>query len=352
MKKKSLSILIAVALASTTILPAASVFADTTTPVTTTTAPVAVTSAPASTYGVEYEGQVQNIGWQTPVTETGDATDITSAPIAGTVGKGLRVEAVKIAGTNLPTGASITYQAQVQNKGWMTPVTSTGSDITVAGMAGTQNQGLRVEAFKMTLSGLPGYAVEYQTQVQNKGWMDAVTTANGTDVTAAAMAGTQNQGLRMEALKIEIVKTTAEKTAEVTAINSVQTAEASGLAADITTATTAIAQVQDTVENAALTARIAAINISVSSVKAASASSFAVALSSAPAQQSKITFTVMNGTTPVTVAPTWSADGKTATLTAGSNLPENTYTVDVKNGTTDLGTTSVTVTEQKLLVLQ
>ncbi len=54
----------------------------------------------------------------------------------------------------------------------------------------------------------------------------------------------------------------------------------------------------------------------------------------------------MNGTTPITVTPTW--NGGVATLTTASDLPANTYTVDVKNGTTDLGTTSVTVTDEKI----
>ncbi len=248
MKKKRLSILIAVALAATTILPAASVFAATTS-----------TTAPPSIYGVEYEGQVQNIGWMASVTTTGDAADITSANIAGTVHQGLRVEALKISGTNLPAGASITYQGQVQNYGWMTPVTTTGNNIATATMAGTQNQGLRVEAFKMTLKGLPGYAVKYQVQVQNYGWMTPITTLNGTDVTAATLAGTQNQGLRMEALRIEIVKTDAEKTAEVTAINAVNKAVTSKVAADIVAAHSAVTAVQDVIENATLTASIQGI---------------------------------------------------------------------------------------------
>jgi uncharacterized protein YjdB len=260
MKKKSLSVLIALSLTATTLLPAASVFAD-------TTAATPVTTAPASTYGVEYEGHVQNIGWQTPVITTGDQTDISNVTEAGTDGQSLRVEAVKITGTNLPAGASITYQAQVQNKGWMTPVTTTGNTaIDSAAEAGTDGQGLRVETFKMTLNGLPGYAIKYQTHVQNIGWQDAVTTANGTDINSAAIAGTVGQGLRMEAVKIEIVKTDAEKAAEVAAINAVQTAEASKSYTDVTAATTAVKAVQDTAENAALTARINAINVNLAVV--------------------------------------------------------------------------------------
>jgi hypothetical protein len=350
MKKKSLSLIIALTLASTTILPAANIFADTTTPVTTATPPP-VTTAPASTYGIEYKGQVQSIGWQAPVTTIGDQQDITTVSEAGTVGKSLRVEALKITGTNLPAGASITYQSQVQRIGWQAPVTTTGNTaIDSAAESGTDGKGLRDEAIKITLNGMPGYGIKYQVHVQKIGWMDSVETDNGTDITAAAIAGTVGKGLRIEAVRIELVKTDAEKAAEVTAINAVEIAEASGMTVDTDAATKAIADVQDTVENASLTARINALNapITVSSVKATSTNSFAVALSAAPLDTSTYTFTVLSGTTPVTMTPSWSADGATATLASASNLPAGTYTVDVKNGTTDLGTTSVTITEQKI----
>lgn len=161
-----------------------------------------------SIYGIVYKGHVQNIGWQNPVTVTGDQTDITKIAEAGTNGKGLRVEAIKISGTNLPEGASITYQGHVQNIGWQTPVTVTGNkDINTVEEAGTDGKGLRVEAFKMTLNGMPGYAIKYRTHVENIGWQNAVETVNGTTIANASEAGTDGKGLRMEAIQIEIVKT-------------------------------------------------------------------------------------------------------------------------------------------------
>ncbi len=256
MKNKSLSILIAVALATTTILPAASVFAATT--------PVAVTAA-------QHQHMVLNTRDKFKISAGHELLQLEIKQIflllniAGTVKKGLRVEALKVTGTNLPAGATITYQGQVQNIGWQAPVTTTGDTaIDSAALSGTVKR-LRVEAFKITLSGLPGYAVAYQVQVQNKGWMTPVQTENGTDITTAAVAGTQKQGLRMEALRIELVKTTTEKTSEIAAINAVQVAETSGLATDIASATTAVTAVQDTVENAALTTRIAAIQVAATS---------------------------------------------------------------------------------------
>ena len=261
MNKKRLSILIALNFVTSTLLfPTATIFAAGTTP---------TTVAPPSTYGIQYEGHVQNNGWQKPVITIGDS-EIISVNEAGTDGRGLRVEALKLSGTNLPKGTSITYQAHVQNYGWMTPVTTTGNTaIDDAAKAGTNGEGLRVEAFKITLKGLPGYAIKYQTHVQNKGWMDAVETVNETNITQSTEAGTNGLGLRMEAVKIEIVKTEAEKALEVVAIDAVTKAETTKSNTDITAATTAVHAVADTAESALLTNRIAHVNdFVVTSIKA------------------------------------------------------------------------------------
>ncbi|MBU3179009.1 Ig-like domain-containing protein [Clostridium estertheticum] len=63
---------------------------------------------------------------------------------------------------------------------------------------------------------------------------------------------------------------------------------------------------------------------------------------------SKVVFTVKREATPVTMITTWN-DAKTeATLTYENNLPEGTYTVGVRNGTTDIGSSTVAVTRQKV----
>ncbi|WP_242841095.1 SH3 domain-containing protein [Clostridium akagii] len=251
MGKKGLSIIIAISIL-VAVLPGKSAFAGTTT----------TTKAPDSIYGISYEGHVQNIGWQEPVTTIGDQADITAASEAGTDGKGLRVEALKITGTNLPQGVSITYQGHVQNIGWQPAVTTNGNTaIASASEAGTDGKGLRVEALKITLNGLPGYAIEYQTHVENIGWQAPVQTVNGTAITGASEAGTDGKGLRMEALRIEIVKTASEKVAEVAAIDAITKAQTSKSDADIQAATTAVQAVKDTTENAALTAKIATAKV-------------------------------------------------------------------------------------------
>jgi len=83
--------------------------------------------------------------------------------------------------------------------GWLNPV----SDGQTAGSTG---QSCRMEAIKITLSGLPGYEVQYRVHVKHLGWLSWQTTANGTDISKAAVAGTTGQARRLEAIEVRIVK--------------------------------------------------------------------------------------------------------------------------------------------------
>ncbi|WP_084156562.1 Ig-like domain-containing protein [Clostridium akagii] len=143
---------------------------------------VNVTSTQTDGISVEYEGHVESVGWQNYVSD---------GEIAGTEGKGLRLEALKMQLINAPKGAKIIYQAHVQNIGWQ-------SQFSDGGEAGTDGQALRIEALKISLANMPGYSVEYKAQVQNDGWQSWVKDG--------AVAGTQGRALRLEAIKIRIVK--------------------------------------------------------------------------------------------------------------------------------------------------
>ena len=88
--------------------------------------------------------------------------------------------------------------------------------------------------------------------------------------------------------------------------------------------------------------------LSVVSVSAISANSFKVVFNQAPADTSKVTFAVERSTTPVTTTTTWNAAKTEATVSSAANLPEGSYTVAVKNDTTDLGTSTIAVTSQKV----
>lgn len=92
MKKKSLSVLIAIALATATFLPASSVFA----------ASYPTAAAAPTAIGVTYDAHVQNIGWQNPWD--------TDEQEAGTDGRSLRMEALEVKLTgDVPAGAKIQY---------------------------------------------------------------------------------------------------------------------------------------------------------------------------------------------------------------------------------------------------
>ncbi|KJR47063.1 N-acetylmuramoyl-L-alanine amidase [Desulfosporosinus sp. I2] len=92
--------------------------------------------------------------------------------------------------------------------------------------------------------------------------------------------------------------------------------------------------------------------LSVTSVSAISAESFKVVFNQAPADTTKIAFTVKNGSMPVTVSATWNTAKTEATLTSSSKYVSGTYSVAVKNDATELGSSNVTVTEQKVAKIE
>jgi hypothetical protein len=88
--------------------------------------------------------------------------------------------------------------------------------------------------------------------------------------------------------------------------------------------------------------------LSVSSVVATTAKTIKVTFNQAPADTSKVVFTVARGTAASTTTTTWNAAKTEAILTNAANFPLGDYTVGVKADTTDLGTSKVSFTEQKI----
>jgi len=132
-------------------------------------------------FGVRYRAHVENIGWMDWVED--DA-------VAGTEGQSLRMEAVQIETRGAPGGVHICYEAHVQNIGWM-------NEVCDGGTGGTEGQSLRMEALKVRLRNAPaGTKVCYRAHVENIGWMDEVCDGE--------VAGTEGQSLRMEAVRIRI----------------------------------------------------------------------------------------------------------------------------------------------------
>lgn len=142
-------------------------------------------------------------GWTTHVQNIGNRsvsqhTDLVSGGnvlkfTLGTQGKSLRLEYVEPSSVRIRSEISnigsnncgIRLQGHVQNVGWQG----------VASSAGTTGRGLRLEAIKMW-STCSNVKIRYSVHVQNTGWMDTKT--------AGQMAGTSGRGLAIEAIHVSI----------------------------------------------------------------------------------------------------------------------------------------------------
>lgn len=130
---------------------------------------------------VQYQMHVQDIGWQ------GTRQD---GELAGTEGRSLRVEALKVNTVNLPEGVKLKYQAHVEDIGWQ--------DWKQDGeISGTSGRSLRIEAIRIKLEGTDKYSVKYRMHVQDIGWQDWCYDGE--------TAGTQTLSKRVEAIEIQIV---------------------------------------------------------------------------------------------------------------------------------------------------
>lgn len=125
---------------------------------------------------------VQNVGWQD---ETLDGE------LAGTQGRGLRLEGIKMR-INGDDDLGISYNTQIQNIGWQ----GFKNDWD---LSGTQGRSLRLEAIRIQLTGKnkDNYDVYYSVHSQNYGWLG--WAKNG------EISGTEGMGLRLEAIKVVIV---------------------------------------------------------------------------------------------------------------------------------------------------
>lgn len=86
---------------------------------------------------------------------------------------------------------SVKYQAHVQDIGWQNWVTN-------GTRAGTEGQGKRIEAFKIQIDGLPsGAKIEYQAHVEDIGWQNWVSNGQ--------LAGTTGKRKSVEAFRIRLV---------------------------------------------------------------------------------------------------------------------------------------------------
>jgi uncharacterized protein YjdB/spore coat protein CotH len=142
------------------------------------------TVAPVDKATAAYSAHVQKNGWMSTVTD---------GAVAGTTGKNLRMEALKLKVTSEQYTGDISYRAHVEKTGWMSWTSSSN-------YIGTVGKGLRMEAFEVKLTGqlAAQYSVRYQAYVQGSGWQSIRSDG--------ATAGTTGKGLRIEAVKVTLVK--------------------------------------------------------------------------------------------------------------------------------------------------
>lgn len=128
------------------------------------------------------QAHVSTLGWMNPVGNGG---------VAGTTGRALAIEALKLNVSSSVSGG-IEYSAHVQDVGWQS--WASNGDI-----AGTVGRAKRIEAIKIRLTGdLSNYFdVWYRAYCQDFGWLD--WTSNGQP------AGTSKIGYRIESVQVTIV---------------------------------------------------------------------------------------------------------------------------------------------------
>lgn len=141
----------------------------------------------ASVPSISYQAHVQSIGWKGKVS---------NGATAGTIGRSLRLEGLKI---NLKASkkSMISYRAHVANIGWQ-GWKSSGS------MAGTTGKSLAIEAVQIKLLGnyARKYDIYYRVHSQSFGWLG--WAKNG------GVAGTCSLAKRAEAIQIKLVKKNAK----------------------------------------------------------------------------------------------------------------------------------------------
>lgn len=133
---------------------------------------------------ISYQAHVENIGWMPSVND---------GQTAGTTGRSLQVEAFKVKLNQPDYQSSVQYQAFVENIGWQNGWSENGQT------AGTTGQNLRVEGLRMRLTGemAAHYDIYYRVHVSNIGWLG--WAKNGDP------AGSKDLSLRVEAFQVQLV---------------------------------------------------------------------------------------------------------------------------------------------------
>lgn len=133
---------------------------------------------------VSYQAHVENVGWQ-------DA--VSAGSTAGTTGRSLAIEALKVSMANQTTSGSIQYNLHCAYLGWQ----GWRAD---GAIGGTTGQSRQTEAIQMKLTGAleTKYDIYYRVHSAEFGWLD--WAKNG------ETAGTEGYGYSMQAIQVKIVE--------------------------------------------------------------------------------------------------------------------------------------------------
>lgn len=159
---------------------------------------IKLTGELADSYSVYYRVHSAEYGW---LGWAHDGSD------AGTVGTALQAEAIEIrlvkkGSSDAPASdkpavvskPTLTSQAHVSNKGWLSSTTD--------GMVGTTGQALSLEALKLSVDSSLDGGIAYSAHVQDIGWQS--------EVSDGSLAGTTGKGKRIEAVKIRLTGTLSQ----------------------------------------------------------------------------------------------------------------------------------------------
>ena len=134
-----------------------------------------------------YRAHVSNVGWQGAVSD---------GATAGTTGRGLALEDLKLSidSSDYSDGSAVQIDAHVSGIGWQ------GWDTPSASEGGTTGQGRAVEAVRLRLTGFlaKDYDVYYRVHASNIGWL--AWAKDGEE------AGTTGMSCSLEAVQIKLIK--------------------------------------------------------------------------------------------------------------------------------------------------
>lgn len=144
-------------------------------------------SEPLNGYGLTYRAHCEDVGWCEPVRD---------GQVAGTVGYGARLEAIKC---TPPAGITLDFMLHVQDKGdvWYRGVKRGVHDPVM----GTEGESRRIEGMQVNVAertgDMRGKAVYYRCHVQDHGWTGWVREGG--------YCGTRGESKRVEAIQMMLV---------------------------------------------------------------------------------------------------------------------------------------------------